>query len=171
LSNGFNGNSLILHGANVIKRTKGDKLKSFSRTTFDKWHSIVGSIVINFVFFIPNLPLYDKYNNFLTTFLTYIMYIMHSCIWAKFVQFFCKNEFSSFNWQGIKMFEKIKFNVKGLNFFNMQINFWSASNFEHWNFASNGAYSKNIHWKLKFLPSPCHVSNIQKQNFKECPPT
>jgi hypothetical protein len=57
-----------------------------------------------------------------------------------------------------------------MNVLNMQTNFWFPSKFEHWTFASNVAYSKNIYWKLKFLCSPCHFSNIQKQKFKEYPP-
>jgi hypothetical protein len=32
---------------------------------------------------------------------------------------------------------------KGLSVLNMQMDFWFASNFEHWNFTNNGAYSKN----------------------------
>jgi len=32
---------------------------------------------------------------------------------------------------------------KGLSVLNMQKDFWFASNFDHWNFTSNGTYSKN----------------------------
>jgi hypothetical protein len=47
------------------------------------------------------------------------------------------------SWEGKKTFEKKKLSTLGLSVVNMQKNFWFTSNFEHWKFASNGAYLKN----------------------------